>query len=254
MTSMFEQASETTEVQPDEDGNYLNVIVGEGRKWATPEDLAKGAVHSQVHIQQIEAENAQLRQEMATVRSVEEILAESQAAPNAESNQENQSGEQEQSGTTFTQDDIEKIVSDRLLKVEQGKAQENNAQLVANSLTKVHGDQAGKVFETKAKELGMEVKALEAMASSNPQVVIGLFNQTKPQQNSMFNNTQSSEAIDGSKLTMNQTSFNNPQAVGAKPNSFWEKKRAENNGRLNPNDAAKEMADSVALGNEFFIN
>ena len=50
-------------------------LVGDGKKYATVEDLAKGMVHGQFHIGTLEQETASLREQSGTAKSVEDVLA-----------------------------------------------------------------------------------------------------------------------------------------------------------------------------------
>lgn len=54
--------SEMTSTDPvDDNKNYLELLVGEGKKFATVEDLAKSSIHGETHIKTLEEENKELR-------------------------------------------------------------------------------------------------------------------------------------------------------------------------------------------------
>ena len=56
--------------------SFLDQLVGEGKKFANIEDLAKGKLNSDEHIDKLENENQRLRQELDTRMTAEEVLAE----------------------------------------------------------------------------------------------------------------------------------------------------------------------------------
>jgi len=54
--------------------NYMEELVGEGKKYATDEDLAKGAYNANIHIGKLEAETAEFRRLAEEAKSKEDHL------------------------------------------------------------------------------------------------------------------------------------------------------------------------------------
>lgn len=99
--------------------DYLSLYVGEGKKYSTVEEaakaLAKKAINADKHIEKIQQENEQLRQEQLKAKSVDDILA--------ALNKEEQQKEPEQ--VVVNQDQPEGLSVDNLDSwYEQRKAQE----------------------------------------------------------------------------------------------------------------------------------
>ena len=64
---------------PDKEPDYLNLLVGEGKKYGDNASLAKAYANVEAHAKQVKDENADLRQQLATTASstktVDDILA-----------------------------------------------------------------------------------------------------------------------------------------------------------------------------------
>ena len=59
----------------------LAELVGEGKKYATVEDLAKGNLNAQQHIGTLEHETASLREQSSSAKSIEDVLKAIQGTP-----------------------------------------------------------------------------------------------------------------------------------------------------------------------------
>ena len=156
----------------------LAELVGEGKKYATVEDLAKGAVNAQQHIGTLEQETAVLREQSSSAKSIEDVLKAIQGTPPAPTQQPaadpqpaaQQPGElsvAEQITAAFTQRDQ--------LSVAQTQDQ-NRATLVAD-LGKTYGADAVNVFNQVGAELGLD---LDELAGKSPAAVMKLIASARP--------------------------------------------------------------------------
>lgn len=137
----------------------LDEIVGEGKKYATVEDLAKATVHAQNHIATLEAEAAQWREGIQ--RTVEQQRQQQQNVNTPPS------GQAEQRQDELNLDDrIRATIEER----DRQKKLEDNVEEVTNRLVGLYGDpkKANEAVLAKAQELGVSVQFLMDSAAASP--------------------------------------------------------------------------------------
>lgn len=163
---------DTTDLDTNADTNkdYLAELVGEGKKYSDPNELAKGAVFKDQHITRLEREAAEMRETIKTLsatKRMEELLDQMKAlrdAPPAPSNVDNQDREPTSKSVGLTPEDVTKIVEQR---EDEGRRKANSA-TVRNRLVQEFGaDYVQKVKEQAAK-LGLPVEYLDQTAQNSP--------------------------------------------------------------------------------------
>lgn len=161
---------------PEDKPNTINLpdnvkdLIGEGKKYSTVEKALEALGHSQAHISKIETENAQLRTvaEKAVdteklYETVQELLkAQEGKTPNA---------------APVDASSIESLLDRKLTEREQRNLENANADTVKQALVTKFGDKetAQKMFDEKAKELGIGVGFLTDLAKKSPKAVLEYF-------------------------------------------------------------------------------
>lgn len=163
MASMFDQNSEN-ELSAEE---ALGALVGEGKKYATPQELAKAMLHAQTHISVIESENADLRSRSDNSKAIQEAL---ERLTSGQHQQQAPAPDQSKAPDVDVAKTVQELLADELGKREQAA----NRQQVIQHFKQEFGGKAGEMFGTMAKELGFTVEQLENYAATNPQALIGL--------------------------------------------------------------------------------
>lgn len=145
--------------------NLLETLVGEGRKYATQEDLAKAYLNADAFIANLKRENEEQRVELQTRLSVEEQLKQHQRTP-VEPKVETPPVKVEQA----TDQDLAKRVKEVLNQDREEQRTATNINEVAQRLVEVFGDEqkAKQVVQQKAEELGVSVQFLQEVASRSP--------------------------------------------------------------------------------------
>ena len=151
----------------------LELLVGEGKKYATTGDLAKAMVHSQTHITKLEGEATTLREGAQKQTSIDEILA---AIKSDGNNQQQQSDDNHQQADQHATDtdkapDIAQQIKTALEQNDQLKSAQSNVASVTSALTKSLGDRANEVYTAVGKSLGVN---LDELAKTSPDAVIRL--------------------------------------------------------------------------------
>jgi hypothetical protein len=148
----------------------LAVLVGEGRKYRTVEDLAKAYMSADDFIERIKGENASLREQLGKAKTIDEVLERLKAEPSAAS----QDKDDKPTPSGLSVQDVRQIVSDTLTGVESARAREGNLRKADAEMKKLFGEKAAAVFEKEASTPAMR-KALMDLASVSPDKFIALF-------------------------------------------------------------------------------
>ena len=178
-------------------------LVGEGKKYQSPEDALKSVPHAQKHIETLESELASVKEELTKRQTTQELI------------DELKSGSQPVENTTqsaeINQDSVMDLVN-QTLTIREKKAQaESNAKSVAAKFTAQYVDKAESTYNSIAKELNVTVAQLNELASSAPSIVLkaaGLSAATAPVGNTT-----------GSVNTEALTNTASPEALSAKVES-----------------------------------
>lgn len=152
--------------------------------------------HSQEYIPQLKNENETLKQEVQRLRdeanklrTVEETLERLSSGQQAQS----------QAANVVDEKSIAELVTKTLSAREQEQIKKQNVQTVVNAMQKSLGDNAEKVFYSKAAELGMSAEQVNALAAQTPQAVLKLFG--------MEGNTQQTKNVSVTNTSLNTSTF-----------------------------------------------
>ena len=137
-------------------------LVGEGRKFKTPEDLAKGKKESDEFITKLQAEQAELREELSKRLTSEEVLAKIQEANNSAQAQ------QGENTTPLSEDKVQELVRQTLESTRTGETKSSNLARADKALVEKFGDKAGEWLVKKAGELGVSPSFLQSVAETSP--------------------------------------------------------------------------------------
>jgi len=163
-------------------------LVGEGMKYRTPEEALQSIPHAQHHIENLEQEMANLREDLAKRKAVEDVLQEINKIP-TDSVTEPQ----------LTPEQLDELIDTRLATKEAQTVAKSNYSEVANKLTEVYGDKAKaeEVYGQKAKDLGLSVDYINSLAAQSPKAVFELFGINTVQESTVhkINSNINSEAV-----------------------------------------------------------
>lgn len=210
----------------DPNKNYLEELVGEGKKFSDAEALAKGKAESDNYIKNLEARFDEFRTDY------ERVLEENKAAPSlrelldqlktsqqrAPDRLPTQQLEEVKQQPSLNPDQFQSLFNETLEKHEVQKQQRQNFDTVQEKLAERFGSNAQSVLKQQAKELGLTPQRVNELAKESPQAffrVMGL--DEKPVQETFMappRSTQRSDNFSPKNQTRNW--------------SFYEKMRKEN--------------------------
>jgi hypothetical protein len=206
----------------DNQGQHLSELVGEGKKYSTVEELAKAYHNADSLIQQLQGENAGMREDLSKRQTAEEI---------AETIRRNQNqtdhGTQENTPSAVSVDDIQNLVSQSITQHERNQTASRNVQKASDDMVSLYGDKATSVLESRAKELGLTVEDLKNTAAQSPSAFLRLVGETDKPASANTEVEQSSintVSFDTSKNNPKQLADNYKKLRKDNPKQYWSPK------------------------------
>ena len=211
-------------------------LVGEGKKFTSDEEMAKGKVESDAFIIKLQNEQAELREELDKRLSAEETLARIQET--SKTSNENTSQVSADNVTDLVKQTVQQMSEDETAKVNVMKAD--------SILAAKYGDKRGEVVAAKAKELGVTLEFLEDTAAKSPSAFLGMMGETTPAQ------PTPNAAVNGSVNTDAMSQVN----AGPKDDSYasFETLRKENPKEYFKPETQNKMLRLAAANPDFYKN
>lgn len=178
MTTLFEQNSSSTPDPVDENKDYLTELVGEGKKFKTPQELARGKAEADAFIDRMKAEMQELRNELNAKLKLEELVnklenPQTQQKEPLNSNDGQQTREQEvPKGLSPTE--LEAFLESKLNEREANRIQQTNIDEVKKTLYQSFGNDYVRKLNDKAEELGVSKAFLDNLAKTQPKALYKL--------------------------------------------------------------------------------
>ena len=198
----------------------VSLLVGDGRKYKTIEDLAKAYVNADGFIEQLKNENQELRSKTVEAKTIDEVLERLQAN---QSNAAAPTSVAQGSATSgLSAEDVAKIVQQTVTGLETAKAKEGNIKKADAKMKEVFGDKAVEVYKTVAKTPELH-QAYMKLAEVDPDQFVAMF--TKGQAST----SQGSQVDSGSSVntTTTYTSGNNVRENTPGTKEYFSKVRRE---------------------------
>jgi hypothetical protein len=150
--------------------NYLETLVGEGKKFQTPEDLAKGKWESDQYISTMKQELEDAKAELAARKRVEELLKEQRQTSNPPAANVETHQPATDTAKVFTAEDFDRRVREIADERDSQMRTANNVNSVSAKLIEIYGSQenAAKAVAQRARELEVPVATLQAVAAQSP--------------------------------------------------------------------------------------
>lgn len=175
----------------DPEKNYLDELVGDGKKFKSPEDLAKAKLHSDNYIQHLLKEHDALKEDYAKVLSearakanFEEMIDRFQTLRNENPGSNNTPSDQEDDDKpSLDLNKIESLVSQKILEHNKTEEQRKNFKTVQDKLKEQLGNNYPQLLKQKIESTpGLTVEMVDSLARTSPDAVFNLLglNQTSP--------------------------------------------------------------------------
>lgn len=220
------QDQNNNQADPPRDVNFLEELVGDDKKFKTVDELARGKYESDQFIERLKREQEELREELSKRSTIEEFMTKMNERKANTSNQaeppvdERKREEENSNSKSFTQEDLEALLENKLKERETQTKVEKNRKEVLDYMTSVWGSNAAVELNRKASELDMSVQELRAYAESSPKAFYRLVGIEGNTQSRSSNPSAPSSTVSTSRMPDNR--------VGEKGYAYYEKLRKEN--------------------------
>lgn len=219
MSDLFDP---TNAPQLDETKDYLTELVGDGKKFKDVKDLAKGKAFSDLHIQTLEKTLNQMREELQTRKTAEELINQiALTKPNANPDRTGDNlppdADAGKIKSGLTPEDVEKLFAER----EGKQRRENNLATVSTKLTELYGDNAQSAVQAKAKELGLSGDYLRSMAQEAPNAFLALLQKGPQTQKDMFSAPPANSFRTDSRVDTNPKYSDFNKVKTSDPKTYW---------------------------------
>jgi|VirMetMinimDraft_7_1064189.scaffolds.fasta_scaffold02975_6 SHS2 domain-containing protein len=245
--SYFSDQSSTTEggqtdnqQQQSTPEDFVSMIVQEkGEQWKDPQAIAKGYLHAQKRIQELEASQADIaKQDYA--KQLLETLRSQATAPSDVTTQVKGTDGKENTDTTFSPESMKSLIEQTLSQRDKEKIAEQNLNTVNKRLEELYGTEVTARIDNRAKELGYSKESLANLAKESPQAFFAVIGEQNQKQT---NTTQTS--------TVNTSSFRTDS--GERNNKHYSELRKKDKKQYyNPETQAQMLKDAQRLGSAFY--
>lgn len=243
--SLLDQEKLTT----DSTKNYLEELVGENKKFKTPEDLARGKAESDAFIETMKSRMDELRSDYIKLKdetqkraSLEDLINQIKADRELASSEQPLAKEVIQ--PQIDPKDIESLFDKRIQEYEASKRGEENFNQIRTKLRERHGDKYSEVLKSQIDELGLTSDYVNTLARTNPSVFSRVFGLDQEQKREMYQAPP--------KGNVNTTTFK-PKGPVQKTWQYYQDLRKADPTIYHSKKIANEMHDSAqALGEAFF--
>ncbi len=238
--------SQTPDSQTNEDW-MKKVVEQKGDSFADPQAVAKGYLAAQSHIDKLEREQAEMREDLAKSTYAKELLEELQKGkPNSGEPASHNTGGTATETTTpnVSETDLKSLINETLTERESQNTARQNLEETDRKLNDLFGTEVNKVMESKGKEFGMSKEQMRELAAKSPSALLTLLGE-KPKQET---NLHTDSTVNTSAGFMSQNS-------GERNWAYYQKLRKENpNLYYTPKIQNQMEQDYAQLGDKFKIN
>lgn len=175
MTDLFQPNDSLDQTELDPTKNYLEELVGEGKKFSSAEALAKSKAEADQFIERLKLENSGIRQELNSRVKMEEFLDKLNTFQSkSPTNDQDGLGAKKDDGTKLTQEDIATLLDTKLSERETKQKAMQNVELVKQKLQETLGPNYATKLEQMTNTLGLSKEFLNSVASSSPAAFLKL--------------------------------------------------------------------------------
>lgn len=231
--------------------NYLTELVGEQKKFKTPEELARGKWESDNYIKILERQRDEMRVDLNKYREdtqaaakLETLLAKLEKAPIPSSSDMNPSANDVLNTPVVNPVDVEALVTKKYQEIETAKKQRENFNLVQSKLKEKYGANYAPILQERIDTLGLDKNYFNDLAKNYPQVVLTTLGLDQPAMKEEFQSPPR-----GSVRSDNFV----PRGAEKRTWSHYQALKAQNPKLyFDPKTTVQMEKDALAMGQDFF--
>ena len=238
------------EERVDPSKNYLEELVGDGKKFKSPEELARAKMESDLYIKNLTRTQDEMRQDLLNSKAeiqarqrLEDLIDQlSKRQQQSDDDIDNTRNDVDRNTPAIKPEDIEKMVQQQMSSIERNKTEEANFKSVQAKLRERYGNDYANILSSQVHDLGYTAEEANRLARSHPDAFLKLFGVNDQRQPDLFQSPpQSSTRRDPGVQGREKRTW-----------SFYQKMRKEQpDVYYDPKTQVQLHKDSVALGKEF---
>lgn len=173
MTESLLTPQSTSMPKLDDTKNYVEELVGDGKKFKTVEDLARGKYEADLFI---ESKNRQfdalaedykrLRDEYNAGPKLQELIDKITQQPPSSS--DNTQAKEPETKSTLTPDQLDSLFEDKLQQFEANKTRDTNFKIVKEKLQEKFGNESSQILANQIQKLGLTAEKVDDLARTSP--------------------------------------------------------------------------------------
>lgn len=243
-----------TEPQLDPNKNYWDELTGEGKKFDktkyTSDDDLKQAIgrgkfeadefirFKNQEFDKLREDYLQLKTEYQAGPKLQELIDRLTKQQDTSSEQPDANGLNEK--PSINPEDIEKLVSSKLMEHEANRKYEENFNFIKGKLTQKYGTNYAEVLKDQIDELGLTQEYVNELARKHPKVLLKTLGLDEASKQELFQTPVRSQTSFTPKLPVKRTWMYYENLRKTKPDQYWQ-----------ANTQLQMHRDQAELGNEF---
>lgn len=158
-----------------QEDNPLDNLVGEGKKFKNYEDLAKGKLEADRFIEQLKAEQAELKADLAARDKLEEVLDRLASRNNDDPYERPHQERNDGSGQpAISSGDIDRLIETKITRRETERTARENLEQAKTKLKEIFGQDYVKKLKERSEALDLDEHSLNEMAKKSPTAFLEL--------------------------------------------------------------------------------
>jgi len=245
--NLLDQTTDNQPEQIDPNKDYLTELVGEGKKFKSPQELARGKYEADLYVRTLERQKDELRSDFLKLKDEQaaraklEDLIDQWSNKQQSSSDNTQANEQQTTKPVIDSKEIESLVSSKIQEHELTKKQQENFAQVRTKLKEHFGSNYQEVLKQQIDNLGLNEDFINDLARRYPTVLYKTLGLDQEQRESFQSPPRS-----------NQRSDNFAPSTTKRTWSYYQKIKKENPKLYyDPKTTVQMHNDAIALGKEF---
>lgn len=174
-TNLFAEDHSSNEPLADPAKNYLEELVGDGKKFKTAEELARGKAEADAFIERLKREQEALRNELNTKLTLEQYIDKMAGTGITNTPPPNEpNGNQGENLQGLKPEDVERLIDQRVSQREAERIQTENLRTVKEQLTQQFGPDFSTKLKSIGQDIGMSEQDMTDMARTRPKALLAL--------------------------------------------------------------------------------
>lgn len=232
----------------DPNKNYLEELVGDGKKFKTVEDLARGKYEADLHVSlknreldTLTAEYKRVQNEYNAGPKLQEVLDKILAAQTS-SSEPPQANETTTAQAAFDPSKLDSMLEEKLNKISAARKAQENTALVRERLQADFGDGFSEMLQSQTQKLGLTKEIVDNLVQTSPDAIFRIMSTVK--NDSFQAPPRSSRQSTDFAPTTNKRTW-----------SYWQDQSRKKPGLFSDPKAHNQMMDDIkAIGEKAFYD